>query len=159
MSHRVVLLSSTILAGSFLSSSILSPITQTDLFAQERAASTSGTQADAAGKRDIYKIGEDVSAPVLIHSQEPLIPTMALKKNLAAKVLVNCYVEIDGKPSNVHAIRIDLSEEKGPTGSVIANGLENSAVDTVKHYRFKPAMRSGKPVRVELNVTVSFQLY
>jgi protein TonB len=38
-------------------------------------------------------------------------------------------------------------------------GLDGKAVDAVKLYRFKPALEAGKPVAVELNVEVNFQIF
>ena len=38
-------------------------------------------------------------------------------------------------------------------------GLDEKAVEAVKQYRFKPAMENGKPVLVELNVEVNFQIF
>jgi len=32
-------------------------------------------------------------------------------------------------------------------------------VEAVKQYRFKPAMEGGKPVTVEMNVEVGFQIF
>ncbi len=40
-----------------------------------------------------------------------------------------------------------------------AASLDQTAVDTVKQYKFKPAMKDGKPVAVYLNVEVDFQIY
>jgi protein TonB len=38
-------------------------------------------------------------------------------------------------------------------------GLDEKAVDAVKKYKFKPALEAGKPVPVELNVEVNFQVF
>ena len=38
-------------------------------------------------------------------------------------------------------------------------GLDEKAVAAVKQYRFKPAMENGKPVTVEMNVEVTFQIF
>ena len=37
-----------------------------------------------------------------------------------------------------------------------ADGMNQSAVDAVKQYKFKPAMENGRPVAVYLNVEVNF---
>jgi protein TonB len=41
----------------------------------------------------------------------------------------------------------------------VGMGLDEKAVEAVKQYRFKPAMEGGKPVPVELNVEVNFQIF
>jgi protein TonB len=35
-------------------------------------------------------------------------------------------------------------------------GLDEKAVEGVHQYKFKPAMRNGKPVRVELTIAINF---
>jgi TonB family protein len=69
-------------------------------------------------------------------------------------VFVNCYVERDGTISNVHAVRVTVSSENDINYS--AKSMEDSAVEAVKHYKFKPAKKDGQPVVVELNVAVAF---
>jgi protein TonB len=41
----------------------------------------------------------------------------------------------------------------------VGKGLDEKAVDAVRQYRFNPAMEAGKPVAVELNVEVAFQIF
>jgi protein TonB len=38
-------------------------------------------------------------------------------------------------------------------------GLDEKAIEAVQQYRFKPAMENGKPVLVELNIEVNFQIF
>jgi len=38
-------------------------------------------------------------------------------------------------------------------------GLDEKAVEAVKQFRFKPAMEDGKPVTVEMNIVVEFQIF
>jgi protein TonB len=83
---------------------------------------------------------------------------------LQAKVLVNLNVETDGRPSNVHAVRTTFFDSKGhitsePANPVVRRELEETATDATKQYRFKPALQRGKPVRVELNVEIPYQIY
>ena len=59
----------------------------------------------------------------------------------------NLWVGPDGVPSHVHVIR------------AVGMGLDQKAVEAVQQYRFKPAMENGKPVTVEMNVEVNFQIY
>lgn len=93
------------------------------------------------------RIGGGVSAPVLIYSVEPEFSEEARKAKVAGNVLVNLYVDQRGLPSHVHVIR------------GVGMGLDEKAVEAVRQYRFKPAMENGKPVLVELNVEVNFQIF
>jgi protein TonB len=93
------------------------------------------------------RIGGGVSAPVLIYSVEPEFSEEARKAKVAGNVLVNLWVGTDGLPSHVHVIR------------GVGMGLDEKAKEAVMQYRFKPAMENGRPVLVELNVEVNFQIF
>jgi protein TonB len=72
------------------------------------------------------------------------------------------YVDRDGKPTNVHSVRVTYlvkEHSSSPPNPSVTASLEDSAAEAVKHYKFKPALKSGKPVRVELNVAVPFEIY
>jgi protein TonB len=56
-------------------------------------------------------------------------------------------VDTNGKPQNVHVLR------------GVGMGLDEKAVEAVKQYKFKPAMESGKPVPVDLNIEVNFKTF
>jgi protein TonB len=93
------------------------------------------------------RIGGGVSAPQLIFSVEPEFSEEARKAKVAGNVLVNLWVDTNGNPSHVRVIR------------GVGMGLDEKAVEAVKQYKFKPAMENGKPVLVELNVEVNFQIF
>jgi periplasmic protein TonB len=38
-------------------------------------------------------------------------------------------------------------------------GLDENAMETVKQWRFSPAMRNGEPVAVAMSIEVSFNLH
>jgi TPR repeat protein len=38
-------------------------------------------------------------------------------------------------------------------------GLDEKAIESVKNWRFEPALKDGKPIAVQVNVEVSFHLY
>ena len=93
------------------------------------------------------RIGGGVSAPVLLFSVEPTFSEEARKAKLAGNVLVNMWVDAQGRPSHVRVLR------------GVGMGLDEKAVEAVKQYRFKPAMENGIPVTVEMNVEVGFQIF
>jgi protein TonB len=95
----------------------------------------------------LRKIGGGVSAPVVIYQVEPEFSEEARKAKFMGVVLVNLIVDSQGRPQNVHVLR------------GVGMGLDDKAVAAVKLYRFKPAMEGGKPVPVELNVQVDFQIF
>ena len=60
---------------------------------------------------------------------------------------MNLWVDEKGNTTHVHVIR------------GMGMGLDEKALAAVKLYRFRPAMENGKPVTVEMNVEVTFQIF
>jgi TonB family protein len=85
--------------------------------------------------------------PSLLTKVDPQFSEQARKAKFSGVVLVNLIVDANGLPRNVHVLR------------GVGMGLDESAVAAVKQYTFRPAMEGGKPVAVELNVEVNFQVF
>jgi TonB family protein len=122
----------------------------TPAVAQDSNGSAPPQQSAGAGANGVYKVGGDVSAPVLIHEVKAEFSEKALHANVRGDVLVNIRVDVNGNPSHVHVIR-----GIGPEG--VGLDLDESAAEAVRQYKFKPAMKNGKPVLVELNIEVNIQ--
>ena len=138
--HRRLFLTLLVILGF----SSLDLATAAPLVAQSNGFMSTQQGADAAG-HDVYKVGGDVSAPVLLHSVEPERPEG--NANVSGTVQVTLRVDRNGNPSHVHVIR------------GVGRGLDEKAMDAVRQYKFKPAMENGRPVLVELNVEVNFQIF
>jgi protein TonB len=95
----------------------------------------------------VRRIGGGVSAPVLLYSPDPEFSEEARKAKFMGVVTVNLIVDEQGRPLNVRVLR------------GVGMGLDEKALEAVKQYKFKPAMEGGKPVKVELNVEVNFQIF
>ena len=95
----------------------------------------------------IRHIGGGVSAPQLIYQVEPEFSEEARKAKVAGNVLVTLVVDTTGHPQRVRVLR------------GIGMGLDEKAIEAVKQYRFKPAMEGSKPVPVEVNIDVNFQIF
>jgi protein TonB len=93
------------------------------------------------------RIGGGVSAPVLIYSVDPEFSEEARKAKAAGNVLVTLWVDEKGNPTHVRVLR------------GFGMGLDEKAVAAVKQYRFKPSMENGKPVTVQMNIDVTFQIF
>lgn len=104
-----------------------------------------GTGGNIGG--GLRHIGGGVSAPQLIYQVEPEFSEEARKAKVAGNVLVTLVVDTSGHPQRVRVLR------------GIGMGLDEKAVEAVKQYRFKPAMEGGKPVPVEVNIDVNFQIF
>lgn len=115
------------------------------MVAQENSGPVPAQQSPDASLHGVYKVGGDVSAPVLVHSVEPEYPDNASGTSVTGTVQVTIWVDIHGNPTHVHVTH-------GP-----GMGLDQKAVEAVRQYKYKPGMKDGKPVMVELNVEVKFQ--
>jgi periplasmic protein TonB len=93
------------------------------------------------------RIGGGVSAPQLLYSPDPEFSEEARKAKFMGIVTVNLWVDEKGNPQHVRVLR------------GVGMGLDEKALEAVKQYKFKPAMEGGKPVLVELNVEVNFQIF
>jgi TonB family protein len=93
------------------------------------------------------KIGNGVSAPVVISQADPEYTAHARETKTAGSVLLSLWVDTKGNPVNVHVVRS------------LDKGLDANAITAVKKYKFKPAMENGKPVLVALNLEVNFQIF
>ncbi len=94
----------------------------------------------------VMHIGGGVSKPIVLYQVEPEFSEEARKAKFSGNVEVYLWVDTDGKPSHIRVVR------------GVGMGLDEKAVEAVRQYRFKPAMKDGKPVQVDLYVDVNFQI-
>ena len=92
-------------------------------------------------------IGGAVHAPRLLHQSEPDYSEEARRKKFSGQTLVRLIVDVDGRPKCLHVIQL------------LPYGLTQKAMEAVARYVFEPATMDGKPVPVELNVAVNFQIF
>lgn len=110
-------------------------------FAQEQASPSAKDEIKEAGKNG-------VSAPKCVYCPAAEYTAKARKDKMAGTVALAVILNSDG------TVR-DISVTKG-----LGDGLDESAVKTVKKWEFKPALdRDGNAVPVKVNVQVSFHLY
>lgn len=91
--------------------------------------------------------GTGVSPPVPVYTVDPPYSIYARKRKIQGEVFVQIIVDSSGLPRNVEVVR------------PIGYGLDQSAVETVRQFRFRPAMKDGKPVPVYMTVAINFRLY
>jgi TonB family protein len=99
----------------------------------------------AIGK--LYTVGGDVSAPVPIYKPEPAYTHQARVDKLQGTDVFMVVIDASGKVAGVELVR-------GGGG-----GLDESATETLRTWKFQPAMRKGKPVPVRVMVEVSFRIF
>jgi len=95
----------------------------------------------------VRRIGGGVLPPVVLFAPEPEFSEEARKAKFSGNVEVHLIVDESGLPTHVTVAR--------PIGM----GLDEKAVEAVRQYKFKPAMKDGKPVKVDIYVDVNFQIF
>ena len=95
----------------------------------------------------IYHVGGGVSAPLVLTAVDPEYSDEARRSKFTGICVVALVVDPSGMPQRVHVIRH------------LGMGLDEKAIQAVQQYRFKPAEYQGRPVPVEVNIEVNFQIY
>lgn len=121
------------------------------------AVDTGANQFESIGKteaenfptsdRTPYKIGGAVSPPSCISCSDPEYTEAARRARLEGTMVLWVIVNEEGK-----AERFRIREPFGM-------GLDDAAVEAVREWEFRPAMRDGKPVPVYMTIEVNYHLY
>lgn len=106
----------------------------------------------------IYKGGDGVTPPKLIHRVDPIYSKIARKQKITGITTVSIIIDTQGNPTNAH-ISKSIADSVDQEYQAAALSLDQAALDAVKQYKFTPAMKDGKPVPVYLNVEVNFRIY
>jgi TonB family protein len=89
-----------------------------------------------------------MSAPVPLLQPQAEYSDYARKKGISGICLLGLIVDANGMPQNIHVIKS------------LEPSLDQNAIEAVKKYRFKPAIKDGTvPVPVVVNIEVNFRLY
>lgn len=94
----------------------------------------------------VFSMWQVTTQPVLILKIEPEYSERARQAKFQGTVGLRIIVDEKGIPRDVSVTR--------PLGL----GLDEKAMEAVSRWRFKPALKNGKPVAVEAFVDVNFRL-
>lgn len=111
--------------------------------AQTNPASAGGSKTTS---EPVFHVGGNVSAPRLLYDPAPEFSEAARKAHHQGVCELRLIVGSDGNPRDIRITH--------PLGM----GLDEKSVEAVRTWRFEPARRDGRPVAVEISVTVSFSL-
>ena len=95
---------------------------------------------------DVFRPGHGVTPPILVYKIDPDYADEARRSKVSGKVMLRIVVDAKGVTSNIVVVQ--------PLGF----GLDERAVEAVKHWRFRPGLKNGNPVAVEAVVEVNFRL-
>ncbi len=96
----------------------------------------------------VYQAGNGVTSPVPISVPKPKYTAEAMKAKLQGIARVRCVVQPNG-------ICTDIAIEHSLDATM---GLDQEAINSVKLWRFKPGMRLGQAVPVQVMIDVEFAL-
>lgn len=96
----------------------------------------------------IYNSGsKDVTPPEKIAGGQPKYPENARRRGVQGDVAISFILREDGTPTYIFVAESLDSE------------LDESAIEAVRGWRFKPAIKDGHPVAAAITVKVHFGLY
>jgi TonB family protein len=104
---------------------------------------TDSIQPDAQG---VYRIGNGVTPPIPIRQQDPEYTPRARAAKIQGIVVLEVVIMTDGTPDN---IRVVLALDPD---------LDAKAIECARSWRFRPALRDGKPVPVRVSIQLTFHL-
>jgi TonB family protein len=99
---------------------------------------------------DVYLPGNGVSNPVLVREVKPNYTADALRAKIQGTVEMEAVVRVDGT-IDPRSIRIVRSLDS-------TFGLDREAIEAVKQWRFRPAMRTGQAVASFVTLELVFTL-
>jgi periplasmic protein TonB len=105
-----------------------------------------GPGSDGGFGGGVYKVGNGVTAPVLLYKKEPEYSEEARKAKYQGTVVLEIYVDASGRAVNPRILRS------------LGLGLDEKAVEAVRMWKFKPGYKDGKPVTVSAQIEVNFRL-
>ena len=88
-----------------------------------------------------------ITKPTIIHKVEPKYTKAAERAKIEGSVKLSIIISTKGRAEN--DIKIDESLDPG---------LDANAIAAVRQWRFNPATKDGKPVRVYATIVVLFHL-
>jgi protein TonB len=93
----------------------------------------------------VVRVGGQIKSPELIYRVPPEYPELAVQARLAAIVIVEALVGLDGRVKSVTVLR----------GAPL---FDEPAVAAVKQWRYKPLLLNGMPTEFLLTATVKFRI-
>jgi TonB family protein len=93
-----------------------------------------------------YKIGGDVSAPKVIHKEEPKYTRDARKAKVSGIVQLSIVINTKGRAEDIHVTKS------------LRPDLDSQAMKAVGNWTFQPGEKAGHPVPVRANIEVQFRL-
>ena len=101
----------------------------------------------ASGETAARFKAEGVTIPTCIHCPDPTYTDEARRAKVQSTVKFDVVIDEQGRAKRIATIKGDRY------------GLTVNAIEAIKKWRFKPAMKEGKPVTVCVLIEVTFQIF
>ncbi len=104
-------------------------------------------QPTSVAREDAPQVTPPEFAAAYLRNTKPRYPASARRNGESGTVLLKVLVTREGL-----AARVELESSSG------YNALDQSALETVKRWRFTPAQRGGNPVEIWVRMPIAFRL-
>jgi TonB family protein len=101
----------------------------------------------AADSAEVYRVGEGVTPPKVIHKTEPHYTAEARRAQIQGTVVLQVTVDETGTPAGISIV------------SPLGFGLDDRAREAVSQWTFRPGLKDGKPVKTASTISVDFRLF
>ena len=93
-----------------------------------------------------FRVGGDVTRPIVLSQVEPVYPTAAKEARISGMLIVEAVIDREGVVKEARVL------------NPLPFGLSEAAVEAVKQWKFRPGTLAGKPVDVIFLLTINFHL-
>lgn len=105
-----------------------------------------GFGSDDGGGIGVAGSSGSITAPTVLYRVDPEFSEEARKAKYQGTVILTIEVGEDGKPRRFRIVQ------------GLGLGLDQKALEAVAQWKFRPAMRNGRPVRAPATIQVNFRL-
>jgi protein TonB len=96
-----------------------------------------------------YEIGNGVSSPTIIRSQDPAYTSEAMRAKVQGEVHLEAVVQPNGLLTDIKVVKsLDRTY-----------GLDQAAIDAARKWLFRPGQKDGKAVPVKVQLILEFRLH
>jgi TonB family protein len=94
----------------------------------------------------IYRVGSGVTPPVAVSRVQAQYTERARHERIQGTVAMKCVILADGTLGDVRVV------------SPLDSELDQEAIKAVRQWTFKPGLKDGTPVNVEVDIEMSFSV-
>ena len=105
-----------------------------------------GVMSAQSGAKKVYDLTDEITAPRLLEAATPGYTDEAKKKKIEGDVVLTVVVNEKG----------DVTDIKVKRG--LGSGLDESAIEAAKYFKYKPATKDDEPVSVRTEISFNFYL-